>query len=159
MNGDVPSEAGHKDHLVDIDQIVAENKKGDNIIVTSQITIVEVISTLRDPKHEEKFIKLFNGRNVLRHDVDPRVSAKARDIRFHFHNSDEDEKKAIKTPDALHLATAILLGVNEMHTFDDGRKDKNSLLGMSGDSFLGGLKIVKPRVESPELFILGNPAN
>jgi len=157
LNGDVPSEAGHKEFLPDIDKLVQENMKGENIIVTSQISVVEVIHTLEDPDQEEKFLKLFNGRGVQSYDVDPRVASKAREIRFHFHKNEPGGKKPIATPDAIHLATAAILKVDEMHTFDDGRRDRNSLLALSEHPFLKKLKIVRPRVEQPELPNIENP--
>jgi hypothetical protein len=51
----------------------------------------------------------------------------------------------LKSPDAIHLATAILYRADEFHTFDD------QLIGLSGN--VGGHRLIvcKPETKSPEL--------
>ena len=52
----------------------------------------------------------------------------------------------LKLPDAVHLATAVLLQVDEMHTFD--RKD---LIRLDNNAQLGWLRIRKPSAPQKSL--------
>lgn len=66
-------------------------------------------------------------------------------IREYYEN--QKEKRKVKTPDATHLATAIIYKANEFHTMDGLQKDGSKhrkLLALSGDKGVDYLKIVHP---------------
>ena len=60
--------------------------------------------------------------------IDIRVAQKAQLIR-------NNSRKKLSTPDAVHIATAIVSGAKLFHTFDDG------LLQLSGKDEVDGLTI------------------
>jgi hypothetical protein len=64
------------------------------------------------------------------------------------------DKKAIATPDAIHLATAIKGGVHEFQTFDGGRK--RGILDLNGNVMGHNLRIVAPVAEVDLLTDLGS---
>ena len=59
----------------------------------------------------------------------------AHDIRDYYQRiKDQNDGKLLQTPDAIHLATAIMYRATEFHTFDDGKSGSKNLglLGLSG---------------------------
>lgn len=139
-------EASHGAHLSGIDEILEDNFQLKNRIVTSTITVIEVLSCRLTPEQEKQFRKLFTYTNHEKLDVDTRIAEKARELREAFL---VDDSKNLATPDAIHLATAIINEAHEMHSFDDGKKKSGgmksvSLLGISKDSRISGLTICKP---------------
>lgn len=76
---------------------------------------------------------------------------KAREIRVKFLN--HPSKRKLSTPDAIHLATALIYEVNEFWTLDDGKKNPKylGLLELDGHEWLDKLVIKRPHVEQPEL--------
>jgi PIN domain len=74
--------------------------------------------------------------------MDSKCAGLAHDIRDHYVAAGN---KGIKTPDAIHLATAILYRATEFHTFDE------RLLDLSGNVGGHGLKICKPEAKNPQL--------
>jgi predicted nucleic acid-binding protein len=87
---------------------------------------------------------LFNGllKRVTRVGVDPEVAQLAHDFRNHYATSD----KKLQTPDAIHLATAILHRADEFHTFDE-----DDLISLSGNIAGHRFVICKPQARRPEL--------
>jgi predicted nucleic acid-binding protein len=132
-------------------QIAKENFELKNIIITSVITRIEVLSSKLTPEQEEKFKKTFRSPNHTLHDVDPPIADKARQFRDQLLN--HVSGKILSTPDAIHLATAAIYGANEIHTFDDGQKDNKHLgmLELNGDQRVEKLVICKPTVPQGEL--------
>src|ERR1041384_3616441 len=59
--------------------------------------------------------------------------------------------KTLATPDAIHLATAIICKGDAFITFDDGGKSKKhlGLLGLNKDSRIDGLQITRPEIVNP----------
>jgi hypothetical protein len=86
--------------------------------------------------------------------MDSKIASLAHDIRDHYMvRKDEFDGKTLSTPDAIHLATAVLYRVDEFHTFDGGGSSSKSLglIPLSGD--VGGhkLMICKPQARNPGL--------
>lgn len=75
--------------------------------------------------------------------VDLIVSEKAEEIR----SKALSEGRKIKTPDAQHIATAIIHLVNAFHSLDD------KLIKLSGSSVVDGLIICKPISKSGQAFL------
>jgi predicted nucleic acid-binding protein len=96
-----------------LEAIVQSAERGEARIVTSALTLAEV-SKLNNlgllPEWKEKLIvKFFENEYIAVRNVDRVTSEHARPIiRNH----------ALKPPDALHVATALLARVDVLHTYD-----------------------------------------
>lgn len=110
---------------------------GQIILVTSTLTRTEVFLGTLTLEQKQKFAGILRRKNVQEVAPHMRIADRASAIR---------EKHKIKTPDAIHLATAILYGVDEMHTMDgwheDGKRD--GLLALSGNVAEYKLWITEP---------------
>lgn len=119
--------------------IIQRMKRRDAKIMTSVLTTVEVLSTKIPAGMDTLFRDLIKRLN--RQSMDIRVATIAHDLRNHYVIAG----RSLKSPDAIHLATAILYRADEFHTFDD------QLLSLSGN--VGGHKLIvcKPETRAPEL--------
>ena len=129
-------------------EVISRAQKRDVKIITSVLTTTEVLSA----KIPAGMDTLFKGllKRVTQISVDIRVAELAHDIRNYY--AMRGTGKTIATPDAIHLATAILYRASEFHTFDEaGSRKSLGLLPLSGD--VGGhrLKICKPEAKYPQL--------
>ena len=88
---------------------------------------IEVLSSRIPLEWTPYFIDLIKRLN--RQSVDIRVAAIAHDLRNYYALAG----RSLKSPDAIHLATAILYRADEFHTFDD------QLIALSGN--VGGEQI------------------
>lgn len=133
-------------------EVIERSKRREVKIVTSVLTTVEVLQSRLPVGMERLFGDLM--KRVSRVGIETKVAALAHDLRDHYiRNAAQHGGKTISTPDAIHLATAILYRVAEFHTFDDGGSSSKSigLLGLSGN--VGGhrLTVCKPQAKSPQL--------
>ena len=107
--------------IVDVANLVQSEQA---ILVTSTLIRTEIFLGTLTPEQKHKFARILQRKNVLEVAPHMRITDRASTIR---------EKHKIKTPDAIHLATAILYNVDEMQTMDgwhdDGKRD--GLLGLS----------------------------
>ncbi len=146
------NEQTYAEHLPYIQRIIEANFAGENTIITSTITLIEVLESQLNDDQKKRFRKAFNQYHHLLLDVTDPIARQARKFR-EFYSSAEDGRRLL-VPDAIHLATAHVYKVTEVHTFDDGRKkgyDENhekvktvSLLSMNGNVALQNIKICKP---------------
>jgi len=113
-----------------IDAIAAmleENKRGGTTIVTSSLTLCEVLQRLKQDSLNaeiEDFKNRFKwGLHKLK-DVDPKVAERAALYRHYYRTNPVKGPNRVKpftnltTPDAIHLATATLYECDEFWTFD-----------------------------------------
>jgi len=112
------------------------------VLITSVVTKTEVLQSNLDAKACAAFNEIFKRSNFQLCDVTEAISDLASEIRDHCRH----DGRKLKTPDALHLATAITYKVNEMHTFDD------KLLILDGSSTGHSLVIRKPQGRQREMF-------
>jgi hypothetical protein len=98
---------------------------------------------------------LFSGLMKRIHplSMDIKIAQVAHDLRnYYSEKRDQYGGKTLSTPDAIHLATAIIYRVTEFHTFDqDGDAKHLGLLPLSGDVGGNRLIICKPRARNPQL--------
>lgn len=144
-------EAAYAPFLPAIKETAEANFRGENIIVTSTITLIEVLPNKLTPQLEKKFQRCFDGHRHKMVEVGPPVAIRSREYRSTF----AEESKKLLTADAIHLATATIEGVDEFHTFDRGSKkglDEDlkrvntvSLLGLNGSDKIHKLKILEPQ--------------
>lgn len=128
-------------------EVIERSKRRDAKIITSTLTSIEVLSS----KVPAGMDTLFSGlmKRIIRLGVDTKVASLAHDLRDHYAILGG---KNLSTPDAIHLATAILYRVDEFHTFDE--KGKNNTLGLiplSGNVAGNRLIICKPEAKRPQL--------
>jgi predicted nucleic acid-binding protein len=107
--------------------LLEENENGGTTIVTSSLTICEVIECLKQYKLDKEIEDFRNrfkfGLHKLK-DVDPKVSERAAMYRHHYRMNPVRRPNRPKpftnltTPDAIHLATATLYQCNDFWTFD-----------------------------------------
>ena len=112
-----------------IGMVVSGVEQDNYRIVVSTLVYVEVLESAM-PEGTMKMFQQFiqNRKQVEVVAVDIRVAQKAQLIR-------NNSRKKLSTPDAVHIATAIVSGAKIFHTFDDG------LLQLSGQDEVDGLTI------------------
>lgn len=120
-------------------------------LMTSTLTLVEVLSSKIPAGFDSLFTNLL--KRVNRVSVDIKVAGIAHDLRnYYASRQTEFGNKTLSTPDAIHLATAILHRADEFHTFDNEGSSKNlGLIPLSGDVAGNRLKICKPVATRPQL--------
>jgi predicted nucleic acid-binding protein len=133
---DETRKSGEMDGVRDI---IQRMKRRDVKLMTSVLTIVEVLETKIPVGIDSAFKDLLKRMN--RQSVDIRVAALASDLRNHYAKNNQN----LKAPDAVHLATAIHYRADEFHTFDD------RLLSFSGNVGDHRLIICKPETKAPQL--------
>jgi predicted nucleic acid-binding protein len=135
-----------------IKTLLTENRENKSTIITSTLTLVEVLAKKLPPEKEKLFRELFTFEIHTAYDLDIQIAFKARDIRGYYLDL---IKPRPSCADAIHLATAIFHQVDIFHTFDDGKKadpdtkEKFSLLGHNGDIAGEVLRIEVPSIDKP----------
>lgn len=128
-----------------IDDVVKDVDSNKIILVSSVVARVEVLRDLGDK--QDRFIDVLKNPNIQEIDVNKIIAQMAGDIRYQFQQIGINR---LKTPDAIHLATALWAEVDEFQTFDGCGKPPG-LLDFNGHAILKGLKIVKPHSKHPYL--------
>ena len=132
-------------------EIIERSKRREVRIMTSVLTSVEVLAC----KMPVGLGTLFSGliKRINMQGMDTKVASLAHDLRdYYLSRPSEYGGKTFSTPDAIHLATAILYRADEFHTFDnDGSAKSLGLIPFSGN--VGGhkLAICKPQAKNPGL--------
>lgn len=128
-------------------EIIELSKRRDALIMTSVLTSVEVLSAKIPVGMDTLFQQLM--RRVNRVGIDTKIVTLAHDIRNHYSKLGG---KTVATPDAIHLATAIIYRANEFHTFDnDGSRQSLGLIPLSNNVAGNKLTICKPQAKRPQL--------
>lgn len=122
---------------------IAEAERGNILIITSAITVVEVIKLKgREPitrDHSDQIIAFFSQGYVRVRNIDLAMAELARDLMW--------THSALAHKDALHVATAVAVGCPILETFD---KELIKLSGQIGDP---PLRITEPSIPfQPTLF-------
>ncbi len=123
---------------------VVENvERGAYKLAVSTLLYVEVLERRMPPHAIEQFERFMqqNRQMIEIIAVDIRVAKKAQTIR-------NKSSTTISTPDAIHVATAIVRRAKLFHTFDD------DLLKLSGEGLVEGLTITACQIPgtTPRLF-------
>ena len=119
--------------------VVQHIESGAFKLVVSTLLYVEVLESRMPAGAIEQFKKFMQNRQMIEIiAVDIRVAEKAQAIR-------NVSCRNIKTPDAVHIATAILSGAKLFHTFD-GR-----LLRLNGNDEVDGLTITACEIPGTNL--------
>lgn len=115
--------------------IVDEIDAGRAVLVTSVFTLTEILAGTLTADQRLRFEQTLMRPTTLRANVDVRVGNLSGRIRDHYRQTG----LTIKAGDAIHLATAILMRVDQFHTFDDG------LLRLGGSVAGHVLMVCRPR--------------
>jgi len=104
--------------------VIDRAELGDVLIVTSALTIAEVLWMRNAPKlRKEKadVLRRFFRRSIMRvHNVTRKIAEDAQDLVWDH---------SIKPKDALHVATALHLRVDALETFDERLLSKSGTVG------------------------------
>jgi hypothetical protein len=138
-----------------IDDLIAENKDKRNRICTSVVTHLEIIPKKLLEDKERQYWAAFQSIYFFDIELDRNIIALARKIKDFYYkprNEETGEYRMMSSPDALHLATAIIHSADEFHTRDRNTKGGNvKLLGLPESSPNGMLCGEYPlRIISPE---------
>jgi predicted nucleic acid-binding protein len=138
---DEPRKSGEMDG---VRELIARHKRREIRLMTSVLTQVEVLQSRLPVGMGSLFLEVL--KRLTRMGMDIKVASLAHDIRdYYLIHSDQHGGKRLSTPDAIHLATAILYRADEFHTFDE------KLIPLSGNVGGHDLRICKPEARSPEL--------
>jgi predicted nucleic acid-binding protein len=120
---------GHpKEVLAGLEEIAKEVTDNKANLCTSVMLDTEILAGKLTPEQATKLQDIFKRKNVVKINMDSRISQKSSEIR-NYYNS---RGIKISSPDAIHLATALIYGVDEFHTLDgDGKQNK--LLRLNGN--------------------------
>lgn len=147
-----------------VDELLAENESGGNIIVTSVITHLEVLPNKVAEKggdDESDYLALFDTKRFAEIELNTNIIMRAREIRNHYYRPADASgagTKMMDVGDALHLATATVFSIPEFHTRDNRKKKGNvpllSLYALYGESRICEkypLNITSPEAEQGNL--------
>lgn len=123
------------------------------IIVTSTITKIEVMPHESRPEADKILDGIFKRSNFQWIEAGIKVVELARKLRIHCRDNDNFN---LFTPDAIHLASAIIYQSKTFYTTDGCKKDgqKVKLLGLSDHEIFRGLTIETPIANQQDIFIL-----
>lgn len=108
-------------------QQVLENQVN---LITSQVTRLEILQCKTDETAYRTWERLQARRNVVIQPATIKVMDLTLEIRDYYQRKrdlGDFKKRTISVPDAIHVATAIYHGADEMFTFDAGKTDKKTL--------------------------------
>ena len=95
------------------------------VLVSSVVILCEVLAGELDEEKTAMLNQLFLRPNIVLYEVTRDVAARAGKIREACRQA---RLKCPPTPDAIHLATAALVGASEIHSFDPHFLDLNARL-------------------------------
>ena len=114
-------------------------ESGTSRLVVSTLLYVEVLESRMPAGAIEQFKKFMQNRQTVEiMAVDIRVAERAQAIR-------NNSSRVLSTPNAVHIATAVLSGAQLFHTFDD------DLLRLSGRDEVHGLTITACEIPGTNL--------
>lgn len=141
-----------------IDEVIKRMNSGEIRVFTSVLTHSEILDCkFLNQRAKDRYLQIFQRPEIIEANVDSGIAIIASELRNHYRKIREllppkDQSKVfdLKTPDAIHLATAIYYDAKEFHTFD-GDGDKPGLLGLDGSVGNHSLRIRKPSGEQYSL--------
>lgn len=116
-------------------------------LITSVITRVETLYGLMTSEAEKLYLEALKRPNLEEVEVHRDIAQLAHDIRSYYKSQG---RKTPTTVDAIHIATAMWVDAEELHTFDGSGKEPG-MISLNGDDILKGLKIIAPYVKQPSL--------
>jgi predicted nucleic acid-binding protein len=120
-----------------IEDVVRHLDDGKLILFTSSITRSEIFQSRLSQEQKNKWQSMMRRSDLHEVAADSRVNDRSSAIR-EYHDT---RKVKIATPDAIHLATAVLYKADEFHTMDglDKSGKQRRVLGLNGN--VGGYRL------------------
>lgn len=143
--GHLQAEQGKADKC---DGVIQRAERGEVLLVTSALTLAEVLwmrGGQRVSKHKADVVQRFFRRSFIRvHNVTRKIAESAQSLVWDH---------SIKPKDAIHVATALHLGIGTLETFD------KNLIGKSGTVGNPLLLIREPQASAQGRLNLSTPEN
>ena len=114
-----------------VQELVKKIDEGKLHLVTSVITLTEVLQSHMGTENQTLFKQLFQRRNCHLVDVTSKIAEISHDIRDYYQQQKQvDNLPTVTTADAIHLATAIDFSCSHFYTFDenDERNKRRALI-------------------------------
>lgn len=127
-----------------IEQTIEMAIAGEVLIVTSALTMAEILESKMTPEQKNRFAGVFAAPYLRLVDLDRKISTRSSEIRAYHdtrkYNGDGTLKSGsfMRMPDAIHLATAIHMKVDAVHTLDGAAKNPKRLDMLELDGNVGG---------------------
>ena len=118
-------------------------------LITSSVTSAEILESTLDDVAKQRLSELFKRKNFQQVAADNRIMELTHEIRDYYQQRKEiDQLPTVTTPDAIHLATALIYEANEFHTFDENNetRKRRALLPLNGNVAGHALIICKPPI-------------
>lgn len=110
--------------MLGVEEQVRQYEAGQIIVVTSVLTITEILESTLDETAKQKFIQFQNRRGSYELlEVSLPIAKLASEIRNYYKETGPADYH-LATPDSIHLATAILHRCDDFFTFDCNNKKK-----------------------------------
>ena len=140
--------------MLGVEELVQLIDDEDVDLVTSTISLTEVLASTLPPDAKGKFNSLFGRRNIHLVEVSKEIALIAHELRDYYKNVN-DGMPTITTPDAIHIATAIKMSCSKLYTFDENDKRKNRALIPLAQPLIGKyqISILKPRASATQLVL------
>lgn len=148
-----------------LQKVLGENKKGENVILTSVVAHLEVLPEkleTKKPGAEAAYLALFDAKRFVEVEVSTNIIMRAREIRdFYYRPADQYGvgAKMMDAGDAIHLATATIHQADVFHTRDNCNKRGNvpllTMKEMFGVDRVCGkysLEIISPEEDQGDLY-------
>lgn len=107
---------GEPDKVKQCQYSIEQAENGELLIVTSALTIAEVIRIKGQPRlskeKEDVIASFFEHEYIVIHNVDRRIAETARHLMWKY--------TSVKPKDAIHIATSYFQNIAELNTFDNG---------------------------------------
>ena len=145
ITDEVRPDSSEMDGLAQIIELVEAGKA---ILMTSVLWRAEVLQAALSDEQRRLVTRAFQHRYIQELSIDARIMDLASELRsYHKNHGEKDALKNLRTPDAIHLASALQYDATEFHTFD-GKKVSGGaagLLTLNGN--VGGrpLKVCVPK--------------
>jgi predicted nucleic acid-binding protein len=133
--------------MAGIDELVRLFEMNQYVLVTSVITIPEVLETRTGTKAHQIFLDILKNTNLFLVGITRPIAEIAHDVRDQY---PLDNNQRLSTPDSLQIAAAIFSKCSTFYTFDGCSTRKNGILQLHDrimDSY--GLEILKPYPKYP----------
>lgn len=148
-----------KERIQAIDSIWQQSERGGAAVVTSAISLTEVLAHKLQPSAEKKFLQAFQSGIHQFDDVTPPIALRARLYRDYYKQSPvkcpggDAMRSDLVTADAIHLATAVIDGCEQFWTFDGvaGTKKTIGILWLGNKVGSDILVIAQPELLQGEL--------
>jgi predicted nucleic acid-binding protein len=142
------NEPAYKEYLTHMEEYASQADQRKIVLVTSTLTNTEILDSKMGNDAKEAFSLFLKRPNVTEAAPDRRITVLASQIRDYYQVLKDSGKsnRTLAVPDAIHVATAIHYSVNQLHTFDDGKKSRKhlGLLSLHGNVAGHPLVICKP---------------